>query len=89
MTEPVSLAARRWSSGSDNPSAFSVRDCLEAALAQFDAGEIKAMHVIIAFGDNTDGTGFENVMQAGSFDIYGQAGLIERAKKLIVEGADA
>lgn len=88
MSEIVSLAARRWD-GDKSPNAHSVRDCLEAALAQLDSGEIAPEHIIICYGRiGAEGAANPGMMQAGAYHAFAQFGLIEAVKNLILNGSD-
>lgn len=84
MTEPVSLAARRWENGGLLPSDHTARDTLEAALARIDNGEISPAHVIICHATGEGGrAGF---MQGGNFSSYAQLGLLMHIIKMMEFG---
>lgn len=82
MTEPVSLAERRWNKV-DHPAAHQISDMLRITLDRLERGEIKPQHMIIMYGDVADDIANPCFMQAGGFDAFGQLGLVEMAKKLL------
>lgn len=88
MSSPVSLAERRWEKGDHKPGSHTLRDMLETVIAKLDSGEVKADHMILVFGRETDGVGDDSYFQAGSLGPYGQIGLMRRGLELISQGDD-
>lgn len=88
MTEPVSLAKRRWEKSDGRPGSHSVREMLEAAIARLDAGEIEPQHAILVYCKEADGVGDDGYMQAGTFSPYGQIGLMHRGIELLRTGEE-
>ena len=83
MSEVVSLAAKRWDSTDGKPSSHSVRECLEAAIAKIDAGEIAPEHIVIAYGEVREATNATGYLQAGNFNSYAQLGLLSSVADLM------
>lgn len=88
MSEPISLAARRWDASDGRPSSHSVREMLEAAIVRLDRGEIDVQHAILVYGTEAEGTGDDGYMQAGSFSPFAQIGLLHRGLELMKVGGD-
>lgn len=82
MTEPISLAARKW--GRDtNPANHQPQVALHEALRQLEAGEIEADHVMVIHGYHDDaGKSQVGYLQAGKFSELEQCGLLARALRL-------
>ena len=56
-------------------------ECLEAAIAKIDKGEIAPEHIVIAYGtvgETSNNTGY---MPAGSFNSYAQQGLLSSVSR--------
>lgn len=87
MSEPISFAARKWANGNGSPGSHTVREMLEAAIAQIDLGELEVEHAILIWGREDDGVGKDGYMQAGPFSPYGQIGLLQRGLVLLTEGS--
>lgn len=86
MSEPVSLAERRWDNGDGKPGSHTLRDMLETVLAKLNAGTLKADHMILLWGRENEGSGDDGYFQAGTFGAYGQIGLMQRGVDLIRTG---
>lgn len=85
MTEPVSLAERRWANGDHHPDKHTVRDCLEVVMAKITSGEQRADHIVIAVGwVDDEQAGNDAYYQAGTFRPFEQIGLLERVKMLMM-----
>lgn len=77
---PVSLAEARWNR-CGRTEELSVVDMLRAALAKIERGEIKPDHAFLCLGEVVAYRGVSSQwMQAGSFNVYAQLGLLERCK---------
>ncbi len=79
MSEIADLSARRWEVA-NGPDAHKPVDALREAIRQIEAGEMKADHVIICFGGETDTHVITDWLQAGTFNSHAQSGLLERVK---------
>ena len=81
MTDtPISLSEARWDRCGRTED-LSVVDMLRAVIAKIERGEIKADHAFLCLGEVVAYRGVSSQwMQAGSFNVYGQIGLIERCK---------
>jgi hypothetical protein len=86
MTEPTSLAERRWDT-KESPADHSVADMLRVALGRIERGEIKPDHAVLCLGKIDDGVSRAEYMQAGTYLAFAQVGLLDRAKALLVAGS--
>ena len=85
MSEVADLSARRWAANGD-PEAQSPLTALAEARRQLEAGEIEAEHVIIIYGHiDESGASQTGYFQAGTFNEFGQVGLVQRGLRLISE----
>lgn len=88
MSEPVSLAERRWERGNGDPANHTLRDMLETVIAKLDSGELVAEHMIVMWGRNDGIVGDDGYFQAGTFTAHAQIGLVHRAIVLLTEGGE-
>lgn len=83
MSEPVSLAARRWAKDTD-PKRHDPATALLEALRQLEAGEIHADHIVVVHGHHDeDGVSHVGYLQAGKFSELEQCGMMSRGLRLI------
>lgn len=85
MTEPINLTARRWDNGDGSPNSHPPREALELALHRLDTGEWQADHIFVICGRVENGVGVVLFTQSGEFSSFAQTGLLESAKRLLVE----
>lgn len=85
MTEPVDFAAARWSRGGGSDKHRPI-DALREVIRQIEAGEIEPDHVIVVIGSISEDLANTDWLQAGSFDVYAQRGLLDLVKNNIGEG---
>lgn len=85
MSEIADLSERRWQKAAA-PDELKPVDALRQAIREIEAGTIDADHLLICIGA-VDGEGGVSTdwLQAGPLNLYGQLGLLERVKGLIVE----
>jgi hypothetical protein len=83
MTDITDLSARRWQNVSD-PEAHKPIDALRETIRQIEAGEVEADHVVICLGATKDGAAVTDWLQAGTFDVYGQRGLLDTVRMFML-----
>lgn len=83
MSEPVNLVSRRWDKGDGSPNSHPAHEALELALHRVRSGEWKADHVMVIVGNIENGVGNVSFAQAGTFDSFGQEGLLQSAARLL------
>lgn len=86
MTDVIDFHARRWAE-TESTDAHTPIAALREAIREIESGEWPCDHVIIAMGRVTEGTADSQWLQAGSFDVFGQRGLLETIKlHMTIEG---
>lgn len=85
MSEITDLNARRWQQDT-GPEAHTPLAALRECIRQIEAGEQIADHVIICLGAVREDAAVTDWLQAGSFDVYGQRGLLETVKHAMMPG---
>jgi hypothetical protein len=79
------IARRRWDTSDGMPGSHTIEECLEVMLHRIRSGDLDAEHIIIAYGKIEDGAALTGYMQAGSFDAFGQAGLLHLVFRMFDE----
>ena len=86
--EVTDLSARRWVM---NPAvdAHSPVAALKEAIRQIEAGEMLADHVIIAVGSMSEDAAVTDWLQAGSFNVFAQRGLMAGVQMAMFDAGEA